>query len=326
MKFIDAHCHLNSRSKAKMELALERGAAFVSINTDIPFFEPLAAQESVVLDLKQAYPDQVRYMGSFESKGFGSASWQTKTLDRIKQTVDNGASGIKIWKNFGMAIKDDTGQFVMVDDERLDPVFDFMAQNGLPMIGHIGEPKNCWLPLEEMTVDSDRRYFSNHSDYHMYLHPEYPSYQAHIDARDAVLSKHPSLIFVGAHLGSLEWNLDEVALRLDKFPNFHTDLAERVCHVQLQSIADREKVRQFFIKYQDRIIYGSDVIDFNYRTEHQVASRFEFLWDYHLKYFGSSEILTAEEFEGSFQGLDLPQEVIQKIFITNAANIYGFKI
>lgn len=324
MNLIDAHCHLNTRSKAKMKLALERGAAFVSINTDIPFFDSLAQQEAVVLDLKRDYPDQVRYIGSFESAGFGSGIWVTKALDQIKRTLDKGAVAIKIWKNFGMEIQDSSGRFIMVDDERLDPIFDYLAAQGVPLLGHIGEPRNCWLPLEEMTVDSDRAYFSAHPEYHMYKLPAFPSYQDQLDARDNMLAKHPNLIFVGAHLGSMEWSLEEVGKRLEKFPNFHTDLAERICHVQRQGMYDRDQVRQFFIKYQDRIIYGSDVIDDGVSTDIHYADRFQELWDFHLSYFGTDQKMSAPEFEGEFEGLELPDEVIRKIFVENAKSMYKF--
>ncbi len=324
LKLIDAHCHLNTTSRAKMIRALEDGAAFVSINTEIPFFEPLDHQESIVLELKRIFPELVRHIGSFDSEGFGKPDWQCKAVDQIKRRMDNGASGIKIWKNFGMEIQDGEGNFVMADDERLDPIYDFLSSEKIPMIGHIGEPKNCWLPLKEMTVDSDRSYFSRHPEYHMYLNPEFPGYEAQITARDMILEKHPDLVFVGAHLGSLEWNLDEVAERLEKYPNFHTDLAERICHVQLQSRKDRERVRNFFIRYQDRIMYGSDVIDRNRQEELNVAEKFKSLWDFHWEYFNTDHLMTAPEFQGSFKGLDLPEEVVQKIFVDNAKKMYGF--
>ena len=78
------------------------------------------------------------------------------------------------------------------------------------LMGHL-EPRNCWLPLEEMTVKNDRRYFQNNPQYHMYLHPEMPSYEEQLAARDRMLGKHPNLPFLGAHFGSLEWSVDALA-------------------------------------------------------------------------------------------------------------------
>ncbi len=117
-------------------------------------------------------------------------------------------------------------------------------------MAHIGEPKNCWLPLEQMSVNNDRNYFKAHPEYHMFLHPENPSYDEIINARDRFVEKHPDMRFVGAHLGSLEWDVDELAKRLDRFPNMAVDVAARVPHIQFQSKANREKVRDFHDKVQ----------------------------------------------------------------------------
>ena len=106
-----------------------------------------------------------------------------------------------------------------------------------------------------MTVDSDRSYYKEHPQYHAFQHPEIPGYWEQIKARDHVLEKHPHLRFVGCHLGSLEYDVDELAKRLDKYPNFAVDMAARIVHFQVQ---EREKVRKFIIKYQDRLLYGTD--------------------------------------------------------------------
>jgi hypothetical protein len=96
----------------------------------------------------------------------------------------------------------------MIDDPRFDRILDFIEKNDITVIGHLGEPKNCWLPVDQMTIAGDKNYFTANPGYHMYLHPEFPSYEAQINARDNMLRKHPGLRFVGAHLGSLEWNVD----------------------------------------------------------------------------------------------------------------------
>ena len=107
----------------------------------------------------------------------------------------------------------------MIDDPRFDSLFAFLEKNRVPVVGHLGEPRNCWLPVNQMTVKGDISYFTQWPVYHMYKHPEMPSYEDQISARDNMLAKHPTLTFVGAHLGSLEWNVDSLAARLDRFPN-----------------------------------------------------------------------------------------------------------
>ena len=110
-----------------------------------------------------------------------------------------------------------------------------------------------------MTTDNDREYFRNHPQYHMYLHPEMPGYEDQIGARDRFVAAHPQLRFVGAHLGSLEYDVDRIAAFLDRFPNASVDMAARMSQVQYQSVRDLEKVRNFFVSYQDRLLYGTDL-------------------------------------------------------------------
>ena len=87
---------------------------------------------------------------------------------------------MKFWKNIGMDLKDAEGRFVAIDDSRFGALIDFITDQGVPIIGHVGEPRNCWLPLSNMTVKTDRAYYEGHPEYHMYLHPEYPSYEHHL--------------------------------------------------------------------------------------------------------------------------------------------------
>lgn len=308
--FIDAHVHLNTTSHAKMMKALEYGVSFLSINTDIPFFPSLKEQERVILELQKKFPNQVLHVTSFHnSLPWGTPQWREDVLSQIKKGLDNGAVGVKIWKNIGMDLRTSTGDFIMVDDDHMDPIYDFMAQNNVLLIGHQGEPRNCWLPLDEMTVDSDRNYFASHPEYHMYLHSAFPSYERQMQTRDSMLEKHPSLRYVGLHLFSMEWSIEEVALRLDRYPNTMTDLAERICHLQLQAKENWNAVRDFCIKYQDRIIYGTDVIDDGSMEDRALNNRFEELWKFHYRFFASNEEMIAPEFKGVFKwGCNYPKK------------------
>lgn len=92
-----------------------------------------------------------------------------------------------------MVFRDENGEFIQIDNPKFDPVFDFIAPENKTLIAHIGEPLNCWLPVDSITVDNDRNYFKNHPEYHMYLHPEYPSHKEIIAARDQMLEKHKVL-------------------------------------------------------------------------------------------------------------------------------------
>ncbi|MBN1559567.1 amidohydrolase family protein, partial [candidate division KSB1 bacterium] len=152
--------------------------------------------------------------------------------------------------------------------------------------------------------------------YHMYLHPDYPSYEAQIAARDSLLAKHPDLVFVGAHLGSLEYDVDELAKRLDRFPNMAVDMAARICHFQVQ---DREQVRTFIIKYQDRLLYATDIGVGDSPNLDHIRNTWRADW----QYLSSAETMTAAQVRHAFAGLKLPRSVLQKIYHDNAKRWLG---
>ena len=225
-----------------------------------------------------------------------------------------------------MTVRDRSGKFIMVDDPGLDPVVEFIKSKGLPITGHLGEPRNCWLPLDKMTVRSDSNYFAEHPEYHMFLHPEYPSYEDQINARDNLLAKHPGLNFIGCHLGSLEWNVDSLAKRLDRFPNIAVDMSARICHLQYQSAQDRKRVRDFCIKYQDRLLYGTDTGDSGNSDPVRFKNNVHETWLDDWKYFTSDDEMTSDKFSGKFTGLKLPKEVVDKIYRKNAIQWYKLNI
>lgn len=311
----DSHIHLNTYDTAFIKQAEEDNLRFLVIVDDRPFGISMEEQQKIVIRQLKAFPDQIAYATTFSVDNFNHDGWQEETLAYLKNSFSNGAIAVKVWKNIGMELKDKNGEFVMVDDPRFDPVLDYLEKNNITLIGHLGEPRECWLPLEEMKLH--KGYYSQHPEYHMYLHPEYPSYEDQINARDQMLEKHPRLKFIGAHLGSLEWSLDELAKRLDKFPNMAVDLA-RMSDLYLHAKTDWQKTRDFFIKYQDRLLYATDV---QVRETNDPSEMKKRVYDSRIRYwkfFTTDERMSASGVEGEFKGLKLPREVIDKIYRKNA--------
>jgi hypothetical protein len=183
------------------------------------------------------------------------------------------------------------------------------------------------------TTENDRSYFRDHPEYHMYLHPAQPRYESLIAARDRFVARHPKLNFVGAHLASLEWSVDELAKFLDTFPNATADLAARMTQVQTQSKSDPEKVRGFFVKYQDRLLYGSDLTE-NPPEPHaraqnppmdpaQFAAEADTVWRSDWVYLATSEVQPIDDIKADVKGLALPKPVIDKIYYANARRVFG---
>lgn len=322
---IDTHMHLNAEHLALSELAQEDNFKLLTVNVDVSDYPSIEDQERFALQQISHFPDRISFLTAFTLAHFDSSNWTDETISRLKNSFEKGALGIKLWKNIGMVYKDSANKFIMIDNPKFDPVIEYIIKQDKTVMAHLGEPKNCWLPLDQMTVNNDRSYFKNNPEYHMYLHPEYPSYDDQINARDRFVEKHPDMRFVGAHLGSLEWDVDELAKRLDKFPNMAVDMAARIPHLQHQSKSNREKVREFLIKYQDRIIYASDS-DISPDSNPENAKKdLHATWLNDWKYFVTDETLSSPHVNGKFQGLKLPKEVVDKVYRINALKWFKIK-
>ena len=228
-----------------------------------------------------------------------------------------------MWKNIGMSLRNADGSYVMPDDSRLEPLIARLERDHIVLLGHQAEPRNCWLPLAQMTVRSDREYFREHPQYYMYEHPEMPTHAAILAARDRMLSAHPELRFDGVHLASLEWDVDRVAEFLDRFPNADVDVAARVVHLEYQSASNRQKVRRFLIRYQDRILYGSDAA---YGPEEADATELAALhadWLQDWRFLVTSDRMHSDDFDAGFRGLRLPRTVVDKIYRRNAERLFA---
>jgi predicted TIM-barrel fold metal-dependent hydrolase len=276
--------------------------------------------------LHAAQPDRIAWATSFTVTNWGQADWAKAANATIDDGFAGGAVAVKIWKDVGMVLKDPDGRYVMADDPRLDPVFSALAKNGRTLVAHLGEPRNCWLPVDQMTVDGDRRYFAANPQYHGLLHPEIPNYEAQVAARDRMLERHPTLRVVGCHLGSLEYDVDELAKRLDKYPNFAVDLSARIVHLQIQP---RDKVRAFLVKYQDRLLYGTDV-QFGRGSGAEGAdptkalARLAATYESDAKWFATDQELALENVRAGFKsrGVALPGPVLRKLYYENARKWY----
>ena len=316
---IDAHVHIRTTDPAIMEYAASEGFKLLTINTRSNSQENIDSQKDFAMKMKSLFPTEISWLATFSMENFEEAGWADGVIRKLQEDLDQGASGFKIWKDIGMTFQDSLGRFVLLDDPQFEPVLAFMEASGFPLLTHIGEPLNCWLPVDSMTVNGDKSYFTNHPEYHMYLHPEYPSHERIMQSRDHVLATYPRLKMIGAHLGSLEWDVDVLAERLDRYPNFAVDMAARVCHFQVQ---ERDKVHDFILKYQERILYATDLGV----SEENVEDRIQWLqneWRSDWRYFATDSLMSSRNVEGEFMGLDLDREVLEKIYYSNALKWYS---
>jgi predicted TIM-barrel fold metal-dependent hydrolase len=319
---IDAHIHINTNRKNLGELAGKDNFIFISINVDaFPDFSIEKQQEHSVKQ-HEFFPDRFFHLTTFRAKGFEQPGWEESVLSYLRKSVAKGAVGVKVWKNIGMDEKTRDGRYIMIDDPLFDNIFSFMEEHNIPLTGHLGEPRSCWLPMEKIIMPGDIDYFGKNPEYHMYLHPECPAYEMHIQATENLLNKHPRLVYVGAHLASLEWDVDELARRFDAFPLMSADLTERICYLQYQSVSDWAKVYDFVMKYQDRLLYGTDIISDGTMDTVEEDKHAHDLWVRDWIYFTQDGIMTTPGMDLEFRGLKLPRSVVDKIFSKNARRVY----
>jgi predicted TIM-barrel fold metal-dependent hydrolase len=327
MPKIDAHAHFMSVLDEELPTLFEcldgYKMKWLTICT-VGFTDSVKVDAKIALAarLHQQYPDRVAWATTFPLYNWNSPDWKERAIATIQDGKAKGAVAVKVWKEIGMVLKDPDSSFVMINDPCFDPIFDYIEQQNLTLVAHIGEPRNCWLPLDSMTVNNDRKYFAEFPQYHAFLHPEIPHYWKHVAARDSVLAHHPNLRLVGCHLGSVEFDVDEMARRFDLYPNFAVDMAARVCHLQVQ---DREKVRAFLIKYQDRVLYGTDLgagREYMKTSIDSTVTRIKETYDKDFRYFATDEEMEVWEVDGKFRGLALPADVLRKIFHDNALKWY----
>jgi predicted TIM-barrel fold metal-dependent hydrolase len=328
----DAHVHANVNSPEFLAIARKDGFELLSINVDYPDFPDLKTQAEVAGALRSADPKRFHFATTFSMRGFGTPGWTEGTNRVLDAAFARGALAVKVWKNIGMVEKDSGGKLIFLDNPGFGSVMAHIERAHVPLIAHQAEPKNCWLPLDQMTTENDRSYFRDHPEYHMFLHPDQPSYESLMAHRDAFVGRHPRLSVVGAHLGSLEWSVDDLAAYLDKYPNATVDMAARMTQVQYQSVRDRAKVRAFLVKYQDRVLYGSDLSQ-NPPTESERAQNppstgesftkeADDFWRSDWAYLATTKGQHIDAIRADVPGLALPRSVIDKIYWKNAQRVF----
>jgi predicted TIM-barrel fold metal-dependent hydrolase len=203
------------------------------------------------LELQRKYPDRLVVFAKADFHDVKEPTFFTDLVTNLERQAQLGIKGVKVWKDLGMWIRDASGKILAVDDPRLDPFWAKCGELGLPILLHTADPKEYWAPLSYHNI-----HYGLRKEADQYYHdPEMTSWAELMRQRDHVLEKHPRTVFIGAHLGSLEFDLDQLARTFDKYPNFHVDCAARL---RMLGRLNPPAVRDFFTKYQDRLLFGTD--------------------------------------------------------------------
>jgi len=311
---IDVHVHVFKTDPAFQALLEQLQLKLIDIlvmDDTLPYRKQLAPQIKDAFALVASSHGHVALCTTFDPYRFGDASFTADAIRQIDQNFAQGAIAVKIWKNIGMEIKNSDGKFIMADDPKFAPIYKDIAKHGKTLMSHQAEPDVAWGPPDPS--DPSWSYYQENPQWFLYGKPGFPSKQEILQARDRVLAENPDLRMVGVHLGSMEKSLDDIASHLDRYPNFAVDTAARMEYLM---ITPPEKVRAFLIKYQDRVLYGTDL---DYLPDADVK---DVLQDWQTTYVRDWKFLATDEtveYHGrQIHGLKLPAAVLQKIFRTNA--------
>jgi len=268
------------------------------------------------LDLfKARAPDRFRIFGGVDwgqwpHRGSGFADWAAGRLAAQKQA---GAQGLKIWKSFGLHVQDEQDHLVRVDDPRLDPIWSAAAENGLPVLIHVADPVAFFEPADERNERWEE--IAAHPDW-AFTSPPFPAFIDILNGLRALVRRHPSTIFIGAHVGCYAENLPWVGKMLDDCPNYFIDIAARLGELGRQPYA----ARKFLVRYQDRILFGSDMGPDvgSYRLSYRLLETDD-------EYFSYSVEDTPPQGRWRVYGLHLPGDVLRKIYSAHARRVLSPK-
>ena len=311
---IDVHVHV-FKSDPAFQAMLERLNVklldILVMDDTLSYRKKLQPQIDDAQALVRSSHGHIALCTTFDPYNFDRASFDADAIKQIDRDFAQGAVAVKIWKNIGMEIKNAKGEYIMADDPKFEPIYKDIASHGKTLMTHLAEPDVAWGPPDP--ADPSWSYYQENPQWYVANRPGFPSKQRILDARDHVLASNPGLRMVGVHLGSMERSLENIAAHLDKYPNFAIDTAARMEYLMLMP---PEKVRAFLIKYQDRVLYGTDLDFLPDANVADVLTDFQSTYARDWRYLATDEPLTVEG--KRIQGLNLPEPVLQKIFRSNA--------
>lgn len=310
---VDVHVHVFKTDRAFQALLVRSHLTLVNIlvvDDTLPYRKQLEPQVTDAMALVRSSHGHVALCTTFDPYKFNDPSFEKSALKQLDDNFTQGAIAVKIWKNIGMEIKNRDGKFIMPDDPKFAPIYKAIADRGKTLMSHVAEPDVAWGPPDPS--DPSWSYYQENPQWFLYNKPGFPAKKTILDARDHILAANPKLRMVGVHLGSMEKDLDGIAARLDRYPNFAVDTAARMEYLMM---APPEKVRAFLIKYADRVLYGTDLDLLATANVPETLKDWESTYVRDWRFFATDE--TFEQDGRKIHGLQLPESVLRKIYRSN---------
>jgi len=232
-----------------------------------------------------------------------------RTAQQLAKAVDDGVSGLKIFKMFGLAYRNPDGTLIKIDDPRWDPIWRVCGELKIPIIIHTADPAAFFEPIDETNERWEE--LSRHPDWSFYG-DDFPARAELLDARNRIIARHPKTQFIGAHMANNPEDLLTLSKWLDQYPNLWIEPASRIAELGRQPFS----ARMFLIQHADRLLFGTD----GPWPEARVKIYWRF-FETHDESFAYSEKVPPPQGMWQIHGVDLPDDVLQKMYHRNAAKL-----
>ncbi|MCP4193927.1 MAG: amidohydrolase family protein [Planctomycetaceae bacterium] len=320
---VDVHTHFRHRLKGSQQRlddfvrVMDRNGIAICASLDGRLPEILLEHQQ---ELKEKYQDRFVVFANIDWRGDGKeedpSSWDCQRPDFVRRTVKSletaaqqGASGLKIFKRFGLNYQNADGSLIRIDDPRWDPIWKACGRLGLPVIIHTADPAAFFRPIDETNERWEE--LSRHPDWSFYG-DAFPRREELLAARNRVIARHPQTLFIGAHVANNPEDLQTVSTWLEQYPNLYVEFASRIGELGRQPYT----ARKFFLKHSDRILFGTD----GPWPETRLRLYWRFLETFD-EYFPYSEKEFPPQGFWRIYGIGLPDHVLRRVYYENASRI-----
>lgn len=261
--------------------------------------------KKMLSNVKDHYPRRFIVFTNIDFTGIGENGWTEKAVKQLEEDVKAGANGLKIFKNLGLSVKDNKGKRVPVDDPRLDAIWKKCGELKIPVLIHTADPKPFWDSLDE----KNERWLELATHPNRKRGPADPEpWEDLIEEQHRMFKKHPETTFIAAHFGWYPNDLDHLGKLLDQMPHVMVEFGAVIAELGRQP----RRAKEFFTKYQDRILFGKDSwVPEEYATYFRVLETEDEYFPYHKKYHAF----------WAMYGMGLPDSILKKVYYKNALRI-----
>ena len=303
--FVDIHTHHRDVSGSALDgLIRDMDQLNMRIMVNSPVSGSFGPATKKLIDGMRAHPQRKRF-ATMTNINYRLIDEPEKLAALLEQDIRNGAIGVKVWKNFGMREKDSKGQRIPVDDPRLDRAWAVCAKYKVPVMIHTADPKPLFDPMDlknERWLELKQRPGRGDSGTGL-------TWEQLMKEQHNLFRKHKATIFINAHFGWMAHDLAALGKLLDECPNLNLEFAAILGELGRQPRA----THNFFVKYQDRILFGKDRYD--------VA---EYPFYFRLLETGDEYIDNIRRYHGLWKlyAFNLPDDVLKKIYYKNALRLF----